>query len=925
LMNDTNSAHLPQVIVDGDDPGLLPGGDAIEALLDTEISGGIAPGAAIRYYTAASTDLADGLTLAALRAVDDNQVGILSVSYGNCEAELGASGNALFAELWGQAAAQGITVVVSSGDSGSAACDDDNSEQLATQGLAVSGLASTPYNIAVGGTDFNALATSFATYVSTSTGGAPPYYGTALGYIPEFTWNDSVVSDGSLSGNSAYLDPTSGETNIIATGGGASCAVSPADPVAAAGVCSGALTGYAKPAYQNAVTASDGVRDLPDVSLFSANGKYQAVWVLCSDGVTDANTDGGYTNCQLDNGVFGSDSNFDGVGGTSAAAPAFAGMLALVSQSLGGVRLGQANNVLYSLAKGSSASGIFHPVAGNNSVPCATGSLDCQGNGFLSGYNAGGRYSDAAGLGSVNATALVNAWPSAVFTSTATSLEVGTSTGALGTGGVSVTHGAPLYFSVGVTPAGAVGSVSVTNTSGVTNNAASSSDMVRLASDDTGSFSANNLPGGTYTVSAYYAGDATHAASTSSSVNVTVAPEDSTTILSLAFYDPATGQQVSGTTVPYGLYGFANAQVYGNHSTTDAQGNIIPDGIPTGNVGFFNGLISQPYAVNSIGVAQVPLTDEQAGPETLVAQYPGDASFHASASGTLAYTIVATPSNLSLQSSSATIASTGTATLVATLTADSIGEYPLGNPELAGLDYTIYPTAVDGSAANGTIEVQYTFIIPGNELSNGANTLTLTYEGDGNYLASSATTTVTVSATAPTPAFTLAGPSGGITIAAPGQSGTGTLTVIPTSGFTGTVALSCSVTAITGGVAPSCSVPSTVAVTGTGAVTAVLSVSTTAGSAANSLPLERWLARGAGVALGWVVLLAAPGVRRRGWPAMLGLLVLVGGVGAIGCGGGGSSSTPPGSPGTPVGTYTVNVSGTSGSLSASTQVTVKLQ
>jgi hypothetical protein len=922
FLNQSYGQYSLNLIVDGDDPDIYAGGDAVEALLDTEVSGGLAPGATINYYSAASTDLTDGLQLAALRAIDDNQVSILSVSYGNCEAELGVSGNQLFAELWGQAASQGITVVVSSGDSGSAACDDDNSEELATQGLAVSGLASTPYNIAVGGTDFDGLPGDFAMYVNSSTGGAPPYYGTALGYIPESTWNDSVVSDGSLSGNVAYGQGTAYGTNIIATGGGASCAVFPANPDAAAGVCSGTLTGYPKPAYQNAVTASDKVRDMPDVSLFSANGKYQATWVLCSDNSTDGVYSQSYTNCQGTDGVLDSGSNFDGVGGTSASAPAFAGILALVSQSLGGVRLGQANNVLYNLAHGSSAGSIFHSVAGNNSVPCAAGSVDCLSNGFLSGYNAGGRYSEAAGLGSVNVTALVNAWPSAVFTSTATSLEVGTSAGALGTGGVSVTHGMPLYFGVGVTPAGAVGSVSVTNTSGVTNNAASSSDMVTLGSNSTGTFSANNLPGGTYTVSAYYAGDATHAASTSSPINVTVGQEPSTTALTLQIFDPATGKQVSGTAAPYGYYLLVNAQPYGNNSTRNSQGNIVPDGVASGNVSFSLSGSANSEPVNSQGYAEYSLTGLIPSSYVLQASYGGDASLGASTSNTLPLTVSEAKTTLSLAATATSIAANGSVTVTLTLAADSVGQYPNYDIALMGNGISFPLNSVqEGGSPYGTMQIVLTFVVPGSQLATGANVLTASFADDGYYLASTGAITVNVSA--PTPSFTLAGPTSGITIAAPGQGGTGTLTLSPANGFTGTVSLSCSVSAASGGVAPSCSVPSSVAVTGTGPVTAVLSVSTTAGTAANRMPLERWFARGAGVALGWVVLLWLP--RRRGWPAMAALLLLLGGAGAIGCGGGGSSSTPPGSPGTPVGTYTVTVSGTSGTITASTSVTVTLQ
>jgi subtilase family serine protease len=173
------AANLPTPILDGSiDPGVIDGGDAEEALLDVEIAGGLAPGAAINYYYAASTDLADGLVLAALRALEENKINILSVSYGSCEADLGINGNLTWSELWQQAAAQGITVTVATGDSGSAACDGDTAvkPQEASKGLSVSGFASTPYNIAVGGTDFYTLESNFSTYVNTASTGTYPYY-----------------------------------------------------------------------------------------------------------------------------------------------------------------------------------------------------------------------------------------------------------------------------------------------------------------------------------------------------------------------------------------------------------------------------------------------------------------------------------------------------------------------------------------------------------------------------------------------------------------------------------------------------------------------------------------------------------------------------------------------------------------------------
>ncbi len=147
------------IVIDGLDPGpssaVNHGNWAeLEAFLDVELSGAVAPGATVSLYAAADTTVQSGLFLAAQRAVDDNVADVLSTSYGECEQDLGSSGNQFWAALWEQAAAQGQTSFVSSGDNGSAGCDNFNAGQPAHRGLAVNGLGSTPWNVSVGGTDF---------------------------------------------------------------------------------------------------------------------------------------------------------------------------------------------------------------------------------------------------------------------------------------------------------------------------------------------------------------------------------------------------------------------------------------------------------------------------------------------------------------------------------------------------------------------------------------------------------------------------------------------------------------------------------------------------------------------------------------------------------------------------------------------------
>jgi subtilase family serine protease len=292
--------------------------------LDYQLSGGIAPGAGIWYYAAGDTTFQSGLFLAIYRAIDDNKVDIISVSYGECEAALGAAGNQQVLNAWQQAAAQGIAVTVATGDSGSAGCDNPNLVTSAAQGLGINGLASTPYNIALGGTDFDILATRFSTYVNATNS---VNYTSAAGYIPEEPWNDSTSVNGTLASNKPLKDGK-GNTSIWAGGGGPSTA----------GNGTGA---YSKPAWQQGFVPSDYeiVRDIPDVSLLAGSGTYHAMWAVCLG-----------NDC-----MDGANSSIHGIGGTSAAAPAFAGVLAMVQQKIGT----EIDNLLWRIAE-------CHEIAGMN-------------------------------------------------------------------------------------------------------------------------------------------------------------------------------------------------------------------------------------------------------------------------------------------------------------------------------------------------------------------------------------------------------------------------------------------------------------------------------------------------------------------------------------------------------------------------------
>ena len=194
------AANVPTVVLaTGSDPGFTGDGDALEATLDVEWSGAVAPKASISLVIAASTAATDGVDLAAQYAVNNSVADVLSVSFGSCEAQ---TNNAFYNNLWQQAAAQGISVFVSSGDSGAAACQYATAANGTVR--AVNGLCSSPYSTCVGGTEFNEGANPGQYWLS----GNNSMLGSAISYIPEEVWNES----GSVLGGS----------DLYAGGGGTS-------------------------------------------------------------------------------------------------------------------------------------------------------------------------------------------------------------------------------------------------------------------------------------------------------------------------------------------------------------------------------------------------------------------------------------------------------------------------------------------------------------------------------------------------------------------------------------------------------------------------------------------------------------------------------------------------------------------------------
>lgn len=439
-------------------PGVT--GDAGEATLDTEWASAAAPDAAIVLASCKGSNTTYGFLIATQNLADAaKSPAIVSMSYGTCEALLGPTANGAFSTAFKNGTAKGMSFFVSSGDQLTGVCNFDLKKQAVTDGIGVNGMASTPYNVAAGGTDFadsaGSIQSSYWSEANSST------YASAKKYIPEVPWNNSCASpliavylgysttygsDGSCNGTEAKYPALL--SNSGGSGGPSSCATGePAKGSLSGGTCEG----WPKPSWQKSLVGNpaDNVRDLPDVSLFASSGAaWGHAYVYCFSDVSQ----GGAT-CS------GAPVNWSTAGGTSFVAPILAGIQALVNQKKD-ARQGNPNAVYYALAKteygakgsstcdssnatpaggGVGASCIFNDITGvynyrghtydfgSIDAPCTNvakstvlnncyrpsgtnGVLSTSNSSYDPAYPTTTGWDFATGIGSINVTNLVNNW-----------------------------------------------------------------------------------------------------------------------------------------------------------------------------------------------------------------------------------------------------------------------------------------------------------------------------------------------------------------------------------------------------------------------------------------------------------------------------------------------------------------------------------
>jgi large repetitive protein len=690
-------AQSPQIIVNGTAPASWANDDDLEGLLDTSWSLTIASGATVLYIASPPTNMTDGLTLSEQYAVDDDNADVITESYGYCEADLTAAHAQQLEETREQAAAQGITWVAASGDLGPY-CDDAGFTAATLGPASVNGLASSPYVVAVGGTEFATGTNTSVFWNQYNTGYNAE---TALSYIPELAWNNSC-SPAQCGTANEYLGASAGGPSVL----------------------------YAKPAWQAGVAGipNDGARDLPDVSFNASPVTYP--YLLCYQGSCSGDTN---------------TPTFYLVGGTSASTPAFAGVMARIV-AFEKERQGAANYELYHLAAVQNysqcaaydpatlttfpaATCIFNDITiGNTSVPGA------PGYGTASGlYAAGAGYDLATGLGSINVGNLISAWNSLLPTTTT-----------LAANPTTFVHGTPVSIQISVGPQ--TGSGTPTGKVSLYDYWGPVGQPVALVGG-VASFSEALVAGsqGSY-LWARYTGDTTYAESTSSPVIVYVTPEP--TIV--------TGGLVTTAEVPNAFY---LGGPYGEVALT-AAANVAGrsgQGTPTGYVTVAVPLPQEPsvtLTINSQGEAYgtfpALLTP---GQWVISTGYAGDPNFQPGVSFpqrvaiTPAITITSMQPNIGSATAGQAVALTATVRAPRVLAS---GATPPTGTVTFLLNGRPLSTPVTASAA--TSGVGLTAVYTALALPSGANSITANYSGDANYAPSSTTQAATVNVVAQSPA-----------------------------------------------------------------------------------------------------------------------------------------------------------------------------
>lgn len=865
------AASQPTVVLAGADPGTSNSSAAGEATLDVDRVIGTAPGAQVDLVISANSGNEDGVDLAMTYNINTLRDPIMTVSFGSCEAEDGQSADNFYNSEFQTAAAGGMSIFISSDDSGAAGCDDSFTAAPASQALSINTLCSSAYVTCVGGTEFNDTANpSLYWSPNNGTGGE-----SALGYIPEGAWNEP---NNSSTGNGFW---------IAATGGGTSVYIP-------------------RPSWQTSSAFPSGAfRLVPDVSFSSSDHNGYVACFAAGQGSCVATSKGTPVI------IFS---------GTSAAAPSMAGIAALINTKLGSAQ-GNMNPLLYGLDTSSPSA--FHDatVASSGVTGCSTATPSMCNNstpapnsltGGLAGYALLAGYDEATGLGSLDvakflaasgamtvATSLaVTASPNPAIANQTVTLTANLTPGASS----STPTGAVQFYSNGV----AIGSPAT-----LTTNVATLSYIFTTP--------------GTYSITAVYSGDGNFTTATATAVSLivnspafTITPAKTTyTLISGAASGNTDAITITSTSTFAGTLQL-HCSLTSASGTAAGSCTILPNAATLTAGSTATSTLTITTTTGTSGVLQVVVSGTSGN--TTITSPAITVNLTASS-----FTLTASPAALP---TSGTLISGGTVTSVVTVASANgfVGNVALtcAAANLSGVgtaagSCTVSPASValtSGGTVNTTVTITTT--------AGTSGVLTATISGTGTTANSAIATTAStnVAVTLTVPSFTLTPMPTALAFTSGATTGnTDTITVTSVNGFAGPVALNCSISTSAAAFQPSCmATPSSITLAAGGTATSVISITSMIAQAAVTQPpqLDRRWTMGSGAF--FAMLLVLPAFRRRRHLRLLAALgVMVFGFAALsGCG---SSATPSSTFQSSAGSYTVTVTGTGTNAGSSTSTT----
>jgi subtilase family serine protease len=189
---------------------------AVETALDAEFAGMMAPGASVHVF--ASAENSDAGEMAMFTAIlDDNRAKVVNYSWGSCEVGLEPAHVAEMTTVFARAVAQGVNIMVASGDSGSDSCQDGT--------VAADWPAGAPNVVAVGGTHFSYVGGKIAETGWTGSGGGisaiwdlPDYQNNLGGVYVKRSYPDVSFNADPASGQAVYAE-SNGRAGWFVIGG----------------------------------------------------------------------------------------------------------------------------------------------------------------------------------------------------------------------------------------------------------------------------------------------------------------------------------------------------------------------------------------------------------------------------------------------------------------------------------------------------------------------------------------------------------------------------------------------------------------------------------------------------------------------------------------------------------------------------------